>query len=161
MLFPAICLPHQEWASYRMCPSPIPTYPKLRGCKSATTDWAHHVGSFSSLTTIVVMNLFNVVVCTVISLHVYCVYKRQRHIIDIRSPHVIALLLQFLLVFCGIIFYLFGRGGQVSSSITNPNTWLLIDWLLDLMKITISSDCYGCWPFKSSTLYDSNTNQIN
>ena len=37
---------------------PIPTYPKLRGHKSATTDWAHHVGWSSGLITIVVMTLF-------------------------------------------------------------------------------------------------------
>ena len=36
----------------------IPTYPKQRGRKSATTDLAYHVGSSSGLITIVVMNLF-------------------------------------------------------------------------------------------------------
>ena len=51
------------WASYRMRPSPSPTYHKPRGGKSATTDWAHHVGSSSSLITIVVMTLFLLTEC--------------------------------------------------------------------------------------------------
>ena len=38
----------------------IPTYPKLRGYKSATTEWANHVGSSSGLIIIVVMALFYV-----------------------------------------------------------------------------------------------------
>ena len=41
-----------------MGPSPSPTFPKGMGCKSATTDWAHHVGSSSGLITIVVVILF-------------------------------------------------------------------------------------------------------
>ena len=45
------------WASYRIRSSPTPTYPKLRGCKSETTDWAYHMRSSSSLITIVVMTL--------------------------------------------------------------------------------------------------------
>ena len=40
-----------------MRPSLTPTYPKRRGCKSATTDWAHHVRSSSGPITIVVMTL--------------------------------------------------------------------------------------------------------
>ena len=48
------------WAVYRMSPSQTPTYPKRRGCKSATSDWAHHVGSSSCLIAIVVMTLFHV-----------------------------------------------------------------------------------------------------
>ena len=36
--------------------TPIPTYPKESG-KSATTDWAQHVGSSSGLITIVMMTL--------------------------------------------------------------------------------------------------------
>ena len=35
------------------------TYPKQRGRKSATTDWAHYVGSSSCLITIVVITLCN------------------------------------------------------------------------------------------------------
>ena len=42
-----------------MCPSPTPTYPKPRGCKSATTDRAHRVGSSSGPTTTVVMTLLS------------------------------------------------------------------------------------------------------
>ena len=39
---------------------PIPTYPKQKDRKSATTDWAHHVGSSSGLITIVVMTLLRI-----------------------------------------------------------------------------------------------------
>ena len=40
--------------SAQPCP---PTYPKLRGRKSTTTDWAHHVESLTGLITIVMMTL--------------------------------------------------------------------------------------------------------
>ena len=40
-----------------MYPSPTPTCPKPRGCKSATTDWAYRVQSSSGLVTIVVLTL--------------------------------------------------------------------------------------------------------
>ena len=43
------------WARYRLSLSPSS---KRRGCKWATTDWAHHVGSSSGLITIVVMTLY-------------------------------------------------------------------------------------------------------
>ena len=51
------------WASYWISPSPIPTYPKPRGCKPATTGWAHHVWSSSGMITIVVMALFCLQTC--------------------------------------------------------------------------------------------------
>ena len=47
-----------QWAGYRIGPSPTPTYPKPSGCKSATKGGAHHVGSSSGLITIVAMSLF-------------------------------------------------------------------------------------------------------
>ena len=47
-----------EAVAFRAVFVPIPTYPKQRGRKSATTDSAHHVGSSSDRITIVVMILF-------------------------------------------------------------------------------------------------------
>ena len=45
------------WAGCRMSLSRSTRTPKQRGRQSATTDWPHHVGSSSGLTTIVVMTL--------------------------------------------------------------------------------------------------------
>ena len=39
--------------------------PKQRGCKSVTTDWAHHVRSPSGLITTVVMTLFTSIILSV------------------------------------------------------------------------------------------------
>ena len=65
----------------------------------------------------------NFVACTLITQHrnVYRVYKI--YVIDIRSPHVVASLFQFLLIFYGMVFYLF----DVIENIVSSNTQLFID----------------------------------